>query len=219
MHHISRQRAVPRRLAVAAAALIGLGLTSGPASATGNPHQAGGYVEPPTPYHNVGTFDPECADVDVSVAYDYKGVTSVRRVRGTDNQAFFAKDRYRFSEVWTDVSTGEVLFTQRGRYRFEEVRAVRVRKSDVPADVVPPEGLTGPIYRFTSVEKGHDRVRDAQGHTLYRTAGVVVFESLFDTLGDHAPGGTELTFDPVKVRGPHPLLDVDLCDLAARLAD
>lgn len=94
-----------------------------------------------------------------------------------------------------------------------------MRRSDVPVDAVPPEGLIGPIYRFTSVEKGHDSVRDAHDKVLYRTAGVVVFSSLFDSLGDHAPGGTELTFDPVKVLGPHPLLDVDLCDVAAQQAE
>jgi hypothetical protein len=218
MTHARMPHPIRRRLAVAATVVLSLGFTASPASATGVHDQAGPYVEPPTPYHNVGEFDPECADVDVSVAYDYKGVSSVRRVRGTDGQAFFAKDRFRFSEVWSEASTGEVLFTQRGRYRFEEVKAKRVRKADVPADAVPPEGLVGPVYRFISVEKGHDTVRDGDGRRLYRTAGVVVFSSLFDTLGDHAPGGTELTFDPVKVFGPHPLLDVDLCDLAVEQA-
>jgi hypothetical protein len=213
-------------LAAFVAVVLALGLTMSPANATGHKHrhggghgQAGAYAQPPTPYHNVGTFDPECADVNVSVAYDYKGVNSIRKVRHTDGQAFFFKDRYRFSEVWSDAGTGDELFTLRGAYRFEEVRAERVRKSAVPADVVPPEGLIGPIYRFTSVERGHDTLRDATGHALYRTRGVVVYESLFDTRGDHAPGGDQLTFEPVRVIGPHPLMDVDLCDVAAQLAD
>jgi len=209
-------------MAAGVAVVLTLGLTVGPAVGSPNedrPGQAGGFFQKPTPYHDVGTFDPECADVDVSVAFDYKGVFSIRKARHTGGQAFFAENRFRFTETWSEAGSGDVLFTQRGAYRFEEVRAVRVRKSAVPDDVIPPEGLVGPVFRFTSVERGHDTVRDASGDVLYRTRGTVVFKSLFDTLGDHAPGGTELTFDPVKVKGPHPLLDVDLCDVAADLAD
>lgn len=219
-------RSAPRRsihlLAAGMAAVLTLGLTMGPAlsaaSATGQHSRPGTYVQPPTPYDNSGTFDPECADVAVEVTYRYRGVDSIRRVPGTDGQAFFYKDAFRFSETWTDTSNDKVLFTQRGRYRYEEVKAKQVPASAVPADAVPPEGLVGPIYRFTSVETGSDKLRDARGRTLYRTAGLVVFSSLFDTLGDRAPGGTTLTFDPVKVVGPHPLLDVDLCDVAAAQA-
>jgi hypothetical protein len=216
-------RPVAAVLAACVAVVLALGLTMSPAGATGRHHgdrhgQAGAYVQPPTPYHNVGSFDPECADVDVSGTYDYEGVDSIRKARHTGGQAFFYKDTFRFTEVWSEAGSGEVLFTLRGAYRFEEVRAERVRKSAVPDDAVPPEGLTGPIYLFTSVEKGHDTLRDATGHALYRTRGVVVYESLFDTLGDGEPGGNELTFEPVRVSGPHPLMDVDLCDVAAQLA-
>ncbi len=186
--------------------------------AAGKKHQRGSFFEPPTPYHDTGTFDPECEDVDASVAFDYKGVFSTRNVRGSDGQAFFAKDKFRFTETWSEASTGKVLFTQRGAYWIEEVAAKRVKKSRVPHDLVPPEGLIGPIYRFTVVEEGHDKLFDGKGKTLYRTAGVVIYKQLFDTLGDRQPGGTSLKFEPVKVKGPHPLLDVDLCDVAAKQA-
>lgn len=185
----------------------------------GKEHQRGSFFQEPTPFHDTGTYDPECEDVDVSAAFDYKGVASIRNVRGSDGQAFFAKSKFRFKEIWTEASTGKVLFTQRGAYRFEEVAAKRVRTSKVPGDLVPAGGLIGPIYLFTAVEKGHDKVVNAKGKTLYRTAGVVVFKQLFDTLGDRQPGGTVLDEDIVKVKGPHPLLDVDLCDVAAKQAD
>jgi len=68
------------------------------------------------------------------------------------------------------------------------------------------------------VDREHSTVRGTGGERLYRTAGVVVAHTLEDSLGDHAPGSTGLTFDPVKVVGPHPLLHVDLCDVAARRA-
>lgn len=214
----SPQRLRGHVLAVGAALVLTLGLAAPPAAAQGKHHQHDAYYQPPTAYHNVGDFDPECADVDVTATYDYAGVDSLRNVPGSDGQAFLYKDTYRFSEVWKEASTGEVLFTQRGQYRFEEVKAKRVDASAVPSDVVPPEGLVGPIYRFTSVQKGHDTIRDARGKVLYRTAGVVIAEELHDTLGDREPGGEILSVDYLKVWGPHPLLDVNLCDVAAELA-
>jgi len=47
--------------------------------------------------------------------------------------------------------------------------------------------------------------------------GSITFKTLFDTLGDHRPGGVELGFEMVKVVGMFPGLDVDLCDLAVDL--
>jgi hypothetical protein len=215
MSYAPSAHSIRRLLALGAAVVLSLGLVGSPAAATGKPDQAGDYYQRPTPYHNTGTFDPECEDVDVSVAYDYQGVDSVRIVPGSDNQAFLLKDRFRFEEIWSDASTGEVLLVWRGRYRFQEVRADFVPNSDVPDDLVPPEGLVGPVYRFTAVERGHDRLRDADGRVLYRTAGLAVYENLFDTLGDQQPGGTSLSFEVVKTVGPHPLVDVDVCDVAA----
>jgi hypothetical protein len=218
MSHSSSAHGVRRAVAVAVGVALAVGTAMGPASAGQRNHQAGAYVQRPTPYHDTGTFDPGCSGVKVDLAYDYRGVSSIRRARGTQGQAFFLEDGYRFTERWTDASTGKLLLTYRGREHFQEVRAVRVPKAAVPADAVPPEGLTGPIYRFTSVDREHSTVRDATGERLYRTAGVVVAHSLQDSLGDHAPGSTGLTFDPVKVVGPHPLLHVDLCDVAAEQA-
>ena len=41
------------------------------------------------------------------------------------------------------------------------------------------------------------------------------FAYLFDTQGDGAPGGTELTFDVTKTEGNFPpLTDADVCALA-----
>ena len=52
-----------------------------------------------------------------------------------------------------------------------------------------------------------------------RTRGTIVGRQLFDTLGDSQPGGTPLSFEEVKVIGPHPLLDVDICDVVADQLD
>jgi hypothetical protein len=178
----------------------------------------GDYFQPPTPYQDSGTFDPECEKVDVTVHYRVRGVDSLRNVPGSDGEAFLLEDSYRFQDVWKKAGSKRVLFTQRGHYRFREVSATPVRKADVPRELVPAEGLVGPIYRFKAVEVGHDTVRSASGKLLFLTAGKLVFSNLFDTLGDSAPGGTSLDFRTVKVAGPHPLLEVDLCDVAAKQA-
>jgi hypothetical protein len=208
------------RSAVAGALTAVLALATAP---TASAYQAGhgprgDYYQPPTPYRDSDTYDPECEGIDVTVSYLYVGVDSLRNVPGSGGQAFLLKDKYRFREVWTDTKHHKVLFTLAGAYTFEEVSATRVPKSQVPRDLIPEEGLVGPVYRFKAVEVGHDTLKKPNGKVLYRTAGVVVYSNLFDTLGDSAPGGTSLDFQTVKVVGPHPLLDVDLCDVAARLA-
>jgi hypothetical protein len=211
-------RIVRSALAVALTAVLTL-LVAAPASAHQAAHAArGDYYQPPTPYRDSGTFDPECEGLELSVTFRVSGVDSVRNVPGSGGQAFLLKDTYRFHEVWTDTESGKVLFTWRGRYRFEEVSATRVPKSQVPRDLIPDEGLVGPVYRFKILEVGHDTIRSPKGKVLYRTAGLVVYSHLFDTLGDSQPGGTSLDFRTVKVVGPHPLLDVDICDVAAGLA-
>lgn len=182
---------------------------------------ASDYVRPPTPYRDRGKFDPGCPDVDVVLHYDYVGVESLRRLKGSKGQAFLVKDRVRhFKETWVEKgSGGEVLFTWRGQHVFEETGGRRVPKSKVPDALIPPKGLVGPIYRFRATEKGWSVVRDGSGDILYDNGGTLVFSSLFDTLGDRQPGGTRLNFRVVRVLGPHPFLDVDPCELAADLAN
>lgn len=181
--------------------------------------QAGSYYDPPSRYDDSGTYDPGCAGLDLTARWRQRGVASNRNVRGTDGQAFFASNDYRFREVWVDNPTGKTVITIRGAFDFEEVAARRVRTSSVPKDLVPPEGLVGPIDVFRSVEKGGQVVRDDRGKVLYRDKGVVVYRELFDTLGDSQPGGTPLSFEPVKIIGPHPLMDIDLCDVASAQLD
>jgi len=182
------------------------------------PAQAGGeprYWTPPTPYHNEGRFDPECVGLDLFVAYDYEGVYSEQIVPGTNRQAFLFKDDFTFNERWIDRASGEVVLRIRGAYVQEETSARKVPLREVPKDVIPPEGLIGPVYEFRFQEVGWDKVRDGDGKLLYFTGGTVKATSLFDTIGDRLPGGTFLSDVVTSVKGPHPLLDVDICDVAA----
>jgi len=176
----------------------------------------GAYYTPPTPYHNVGNFDPGCRNVDVKIHYDYEGVYSDKNVAGSHGQAFLHKDDFDFTETWKLKSSGEVLLTIGGSLVYEEISAKRVAKSDVPNRFIPKKGLVGPIYRFTASETGRQAVRDADGKVLVANYGKVVFKQLFDTMGDSKPGGRELSFRVAKVIGPHP--NINPCQLSAQIA-
>ncbi len=189
-------------------ALLAAGVA--PAAATSGPR----YYTPPTPYHNVGRFDPGCEGLDLRVAYDYEGVYSEQVVSGTNRQAFLFKDDFTFSERWVDRATGKVVLRIHGAYVQQETSATKVPLGQVPAEVVPPEGLVGPVYEFEFEEVGGDLVRAGDGTLLHRTRGTVRVTTLFDTLGDRKPGGTFLQDTITSVEGPHPLLDTDLCDVA-----
>lgn len=193
-------------------ALVPMAVTQAQAT---EPLSAGGYVKPPTPFEDQGTFDPECEGLDVRVRYHAQGVESIRRVRGSDGQAFFQKLRVRFRETWMQAETEEVLFHFRGAFLLKEVSAVRVRKSDVPRRYVPEGGLVGPIFRFTTREIAGRVVTDPDGTLLYHEGGLVRSKVLFDTRGDREPGGILLNERVVRTIGPHPLRNVDLCDVAA----
>jgi hypothetical protein len=214
---------IRRTAAVAGAVLLAWTCGAAPAQAdarsplAGGQHGRGGYVQEPGPYSFEETFDPECPGLGVSGHFEIDGVSSVRALRGTGGQAFLLRDRYSFRETWTEAGTGREILTISGQYLFQEQSATLVPNEDVPAELIPPGGLVGPVYRFIATETGHDSLTDGAGRTIYTTAGTVTFANLFDTLGDSAPGGRSLSFDIVNVVGPHPLLDADVCAIAADL--
>ena len=83
-----------------------------------------------------------------------------------------------------------------------------------------PGGLVGPVYRIRTVLAGDPfSILDARHRVVMAEHGVVVFESLFDTMGNHRPGGVQLDIHPVKIIGPHPSLRAgfDLCAIANRI--
>lgn len=195
------------------AGLVSLGLLAGAL-----PAQAGtpDYFQPPTPYDDRYTFDPECEGLNLVVTGRARGVDSTVNVKGSDGQAFLARDHYRFREVWKNLDTHE-RFVVSGHGFFREVKATFVPTDQVPADLVPPEGIIGPVYLFRAVDTGNPFTVTDEGHVVVKDVGRLVSENLFDTLGDKKPGGTSLHFEYVEIVGPHPGLDVDLCELAPSL--
>jgi hypothetical protein len=205
------RKTVARVVAVAVAALLAAAVSMQPSQASDS---GDGYYQPPTPYQDSGRYDPGCGDTGIKARFWVHGVDSLKSVKGSHGQAFLLDDTYRFFEKWRD-SDGNTLLTWRGRFHFKEFFARRVAKSQVPDDVIPPEGLVGPIYLFKSRLTGREVVHDDDGDVLARTRGLQAFANLFDTLGDGVPGGTALQFDVTKTEGSFPPLFVeDVCALA-----
>ena len=207
------RRTFARVVAVAVSALLATAVSTQPSQARDS---GDGYYQPPTPYHDSGSYDPGCGDSGVTARFRVNGTDSLKFVKGSHGQAFLLDDSYRFFEKWRD-SKGEIILTWRGEFHFKEFFAERVRKSQVPDDVIPPEGLVGPIYLFKARLTGWEVVRDDDGDVLDRTRGMQVFSNLFDTLGDGEPGGTSLQFDVTKTEGNFPPLFLeDVCALAEK---
>ena len=103
--------------------------------------------------------------------------------------AFFGLDNYAYSETWTNTANGRTL-TIWGDAVIRDVSATHVE---------------GSIFRFTTVESGRPfNLADASGHVLIRDRGAIRQTYLFDTEGDHTPGGIFLDLLEERVSGPHP---------------
>ena len=202
-----------RAAAVATVGLLSLVLTAPSASAS----TAGTIYQLPTPYSNSYAFDPGCANISLSVVGRVHGIDTIFNLAGSHGQAFLDLQTYAYKERWTNTKNGK-WFTIQGAGIYQEVSATFVPKKDVPKGLIPPEGLVGPVYLFTSRDTGIQFwLRNSAGDTILRDRGVLVFKNLFDTLGDHAPGGRSLDFRLVHVIGAHPGMKADLCALAGKL--
>ncbi len=194
---------------------LGLGLMTAPASAAPLPDNV---YQPPKPFSYDGSYvNKDCKGAKYKVTYKGKGVEWILNVPGSDGQAFLANNKNKGGEVWKNKKTGK-WFTVSWDTIFQETGATFVPNDEVPAELIPEEGLVGPVYLFTALETGKPfTVRKANGKLVLQDKGTVFFESLQDTLGDHEPGSTELDFQVVAQRGSFPGDDVNLCKLAKRL--
>lgn len=205
---------VRRALAVLslAALLVGAGSLSASASSGG----AGPVFKPPTPFDITYSFDPGCAGVSIQVDGHKRGVDAIYVLAGSHRQGFLDHQSFTLTETWRNPANGK-HFTIHSVGRFVEVGGTFVPKGQVPQRLVPPEGLTGPVYSFLARDAEDATLKDSSGHTLYRFNGVALIRSLFDTLGDRQPGGNQLSSRLVRVSGPHSLLTVDPCDVASAI--
>jgi hypothetical protein len=148
------------------------------------------------------SYTDELCGIDVQIDEAASGLFMIRSGR-PGSTAFLASNIFEYREVITNQDTGDWLVV-RGQGNFREVKATHVE---------------GDVYRFRAQTAGqHFVVEDQSGKVVYRERGLLVFEILFDTLGDDEPGGVEESFELVEVRGHPGLFDGDqLCDLALDL--
>jgi hypothetical protein len=146
------------------------------------------------------SFSDEVCGIEVEIDAEASGRFTIRAGR-PGSPAFFASNVYEWREVVTNPENGEWLVL-RGKGNFREVKATQ---------------LDGDVYRFRAQEAGQLFViEDRDGRVVYRDRGLLVYEIVLDTLGDDVPGGEELSFEVVEMRGFPGYLD-DICDLARDL--
>jgi hypothetical protein len=146
------------------------------------------------------SFTDEDCGITVDVAVEASGVLMIRQDK-PGSTAFLLSNVFQFREVITNSENGKSMVI-RGKGNFREVRATHVE---------------GDIYRFRAQLAGQPFViESAAGDVVYRERGLLVFDVLFDTFGDDEPGGEEISFDVVGVRGYPGFID-DLCPLVTEL--
>ena len=119
----------------------------------------------------------------------------VREDRKVDG-LFYASDTFAFKETWTAA----------------DGRSFGLSANSVTKDVqaVP---LGGSNYRFTFKQPGQPFViRDSSGRIVAKDRGNITFVYTFDLVTEEF-----VPFD-LRLSGPHPLFDLDLCKVVAPLA-
>ncbi len=146
----------------------------------------------------------ECKGLPFTVKGRVRGYETLYNVPGSDGQAFQQDLRYRYREVWKNPANGRKAFVS-GNARVRETRAEHVR---------------GDVWRFRAVISGAPFVvKNDNGRTVLAEWGWLVFDSLFDTLGDSQPGGELLKETVIRQSGNWPTWeeDFDFCHLVERV--
>jgi dienelactone hydrolase len=131
----------------------------------------------------------------MQVVGDESHLIQVRADNRLDGNAFFT-DNYQFSETWT-AADGR-WFTLSGNGVFKDLKA---------------KSLGGSLYQFSFHEVGQPFViKDSSGKVVSRDRGNVTGSYTFDFADE------TFNFLGFRLRGPHPMFDVDLCLAVAPLA-
>jgi hypothetical protein len=123
----------------------------------------------------------------------------------TDGQFFYFENRVEYADVITNSETG-AFFTVTGSSLFKESHARLIESN---------------VFTYNTIEAGQPFVvTDTSGTVVLRDVGLIEVSYVFDSLGDGAPGGSQLE-EPqlVRVAGPHPGFEdtFDFCALADKL--
>ena len=189
-----------RRLAsiLAAAGIAAMSLSATPAANAGK-------VE-------TGTFDFTWSDTFGDCGYDITEdahlvgkFTIGKGTKKTGGEYFRVHQQTKYEGTFTNDETGD-YFTESWKTNFREM----------PATIVDSNG---PVVTYQTKESGvWDVIRDSSGAVRYRSAGNLVFEYVFDTGGDGAPGGGEfISEDFIRTSGNWQTWDADFCAIADEL--
>jgi hypothetical protein len=145
--------------------------------------------------HDHYSFSESFPDVicGVSVRHDLvrSGVAHVRVGKGELDTLFFGIDNARETNTLTNEANGNFVLIELNGV-FHDIKGTHVE---------------GSIFEATTIVSGQAiRIRDMTGRIVSRDRGVIRETYLFDTLGDHTPGGLFLETLSLQVSGPHPLL-------------
>jgi hypothetical protein len=151
--------------------------------------------------HDHYSFSESFPDVicGVSVRHDFvvSGVAHVRVGKGELDTLFFGIDNYEATDTLTNEANGNFVLIEHNGV-VHDIKGTHVE---------------GSIFEATTIHSGQPiRIRDMTGRIVSRDRGVIRETYLFDTLGDHTPGGLFLETLSVQVSGPHPLLDFPFFD-------
>jgi hypothetical protein len=151
-------------------------------------------------YSFTESFTEKFCGIEAEFDVEARGRIMIRADR-PGSTAFLLSNIFEYREVITNPDTGNWLVI-RGKGNFREVRATH---------------LEGDIYHLRAQTAGqHFVIENQNGSVVYRDQGLLEFEIVFDTLGDDEPGGQELSFELVEMRGHPGYLD-DICPLALEL--
>jgi hypothetical protein len=144
------------------------------------------------------TFD-ECGYDIVEEAHIVGRYTISKGTKKTGGEFFRVHQQAAYEGTFTNVATG-AYFTESWKTNFREM----------PATIVDE---AGPVVTYQTKESGvWDVLRDSSGKVRYRSAGNLVFEYVFDTGGDGAPGGGEfLSEEFIRTSGHWTTFDADFC--------
>jgi hypothetical protein len=132
----------------------------------------------------------------VTVRHDFSGsgVYHLRVGKGDLDTLFFELDNYEAISTLTNEANGNF---------------VQIEHNGVHHDIKGTL-VEGSIFKATTIDAGQPiRIVDMTGRVVLRDRGVIRYTYLFDTQGDHTPGGVFIEQLGVAVSGPHPIFSDD----------
>lgn len=175
----------PRSLATVILAVAGLVMSLGGSASAAAPYLHERFSGP-------YSFEFDDCGPDLRAEGAFTSVTTIRIVQGSDGQAFFGHDTFKFTETVTladDDPSTDAFVSIDGRGNFVEQHATHIE---------------GNIWRFEAIEAHMIAVRDSDGNLLLRERGMLQLAASFDLLGDGEPGGEFIEgSEVVVVHGPH----------------